>query len=355
MKNYYIEKGYVFTKVGDLFEVKVEDLPYASNVYVNVQCDYCGEKYSTQYGAYNKTVRDGKNACKKCSSKRTEETNLKKYGVKNVFELDEIKTKSKDTLINKYGVENISQLPENQEKIKKNNLEKYGVTNTSKLDSTKQKVVETNRQKFGVDYPMQTEEFQNRIKETSMKLYGVNHFTQNKDVIQKRKSTVKERYGVEYAIQNKNILHKSIKSRYLHGNFTCSKQQYQLYECIGGELNYPFKNFVIDVAFVEDKIAIEWDGSGHDLSVRMGKISQSEFDRNENFRNKILFENDWRTIKFITKKDIFPNNILDIFNYCMTYLDNGGHYIRVFLDENVIKYKDEIIDINDILNISNVC
>lgn len=270
-KKYYIEKGYTFTKVGDLFEVKVEDLPMGSNVYVDVLCDYCGETYSTQYGAYNKTVRDGKNACRKCSSKRVEETNLKKYGVKNVFELDTIKEKSKKTLMDKYGVENISQSPETQEKIKQNNLEKYGVTNTSKLDSVKQKVIKTNRQKFGVDYPMQTKEFQERVKNTSREIYGVDHFTQNKDVIQRRKDTVKERYGVEYAIQNKDILHKSINSRYSHGTFTCSNQQYQLYEIIGGELNYPFKNFVIDIAYVEDKIAIEWDGSGHDLSVRLGK------------------------------------------------------------------------------------
>lgn len=69
----------------------------------------------------------------------------------------------------------------------------------------------------------------------------------------------------------------------------------------------------------------------------------------------MLFEDDWKIIKFITKKDIFPNNISDIFDYCMAYLSNGGHYIRVFIDENVIRYKDKTIDINEIYNISNVC
>ena len=279
---------------------------------------------------------------------RVRETNLKKYGVECVFQLDSVKEKSKKTIMDKYGVINVSQSDEVQDTIKRNNLIKYGVTNTSKLDSIKEKVIQSNREKFGVDYPMQLSEFQERIKQTDMQKYGVSHHTQAPEVIAKRKKTNVERYGFEYPIKNKEVLNKSISTRYKHGNFTCSTQQYELYKIIGGELNYPCEKFVIDIAFPNDKIAVEWDGSGHDLSVRLGQISEPAFKRNENYRNIVLFNNGWRIIRFVTKKDIFPNNIINIFNYCKSYIDNGGHKITVMIDDNHILFKDQCVDIKNI-------
>ena len=55
-KNYYINKGYVFTKVGDLFCIKINDLFVGSKTIVRVKCDICGnEKYLT-YQRYNKNI-----------------------------------------------------------------------------------------------------------------------------------------------------------------------------------------------------------------------------------------------------------------------------------------------------------
>lgn len=348
MKNYYINKGYHLTNIGDEFEVNVSDLTDNSNVLVAVRCDYCGCTYSTQYSSYRRTNKNGKNACRKCSSLKVKETNLEKYGVENVFQLDTIKEKSKNTIKDRYGAENVSQSETVQQKKRKRNLKKYGVTNPSMLDSVKEKVKQSNRDRFGVDYPMQLTEFQERIKQTDIKKYGVPHHVMAPDVIAKRKRTNLKRYGVEFPIQNEEILHKSISSRYQHGSFTCSKQQYKLYEIIGGELNYPFKNFVIDIAFPDEKIAVEWDGSGHDLSVRMGYVTEKEFNRNENYRNVTLFNNDWKIIRFITKKDIFPDNIPSLFNYCKSYIDDGGHKITVFIDENKIHFKDQYIEFNNV-------
>lgn len=349
MKNYYISRGYVFTSMGDKFEVDVKDLKSGSNIPVQIKCDYCGAIYTAPYSTYVNSIKTGKNACKQCLSTKIKESNLKKYGVENVFQLEAIKEKSKKSILERYGVENVSQSQEIQEKIKENNLKNYGVTNTSKLDCIKEKVKESNRKKFGVDYPMQLPEFQNRIRQTDMEKYGVPHHILAPSVKEKQKKTLYKHYGVEHPTQNKEILNKSLATRFQHGNFTCSKQQYKLYENIGGKLNYPFKNFVIDVAFPEEKIAVEWDGSGHDLSVRMGYITEQEFKRNENFRNVTLFNNDWKIIRFITKKDIFPENIISIFNYCKSYIDNGGHKISVLIDENKIHFKNQYIDIQKII------
>ena len=40
-KSYYEEKGYRFTKFGDKFEVRFEDIPHSSDKFIDVQCDYC--------------------------------------------------------------------------------------------------------------------------------------------------------------------------------------------------------------------------------------------------------------------------------------------------------------------------
>ena len=70
-KDYYINKGYFYTKLGDEFEVNVEDLLDKSAVYVDVKCDNCGEviRNVTWYN-YKKYVHDdGKYYCQKCAQK----------------------------------------------------------------------------------------------------------------------------------------------------------------------------------------------------------------------------------------------------------------------------------------------
>ena len=344
-KNYYVKRGYNFTKLKDNFIVKIKDLTYGSKAKVSIKCDYCGEVYETLYCDYYRSHKYvAKDACKNCRNLKAQEVILQKYGVSNIFQLQEIQNKAKQTIFDRYGVSNVSQSNEIQEKIKQNNLEKYGVKSTSQLDITKQKAKETSLMRYGVEYPMQTIEFQKKFEVASYKKYGVRRPTQNKEIRNKVKHTDFIRYGVEFPTQNKDILAKSIRSRYLHGNHTCSKQQYELYQAIGGKLNYPFNNFIIDVAFPEKKIAVEWNGSGHNLSVRLNKISQREFDRNENFRRKILFENEWKIITFVTKKDIFPDSINIIMKYCI----NGGHSIYILIDSNEIVFKNIHININEI-------
>ena len=61
-----------------------------------------------------------------------------------------------------------------------------------------------------------------------------------------------------------------------------------------------------------------------------------------------LFQEGWKIIRFITKKDIYPNNIKDIFEYCINYIKNGGHKIFVLIDENKIHYKNKYIDFAEI-------
>jgi len=73
-KKYYKEKEYPFTKMGDEFEVKVEDLTDGSSAKINVKCDCedCKNPYlpPMTYNTYNKNIKnDGKYYCRNCTIK----------------------------------------------------------------------------------------------------------------------------------------------------------------------------------------------------------------------------------------------------------------------------------------------
>ena len=62
-------------------------------------------------------VRNCKQAC------------LDKYGVENVFQLDEVKRKIEQTCLERYGVRNVCQSPEIRARTVKTCQERYGTTN----------------------------------------------------------------------------------------------------------------------------------------------------------------------------------------------------------------------------------
>jgi len=70
-KKWYGNKGYIFTKYKDEFEVRIEDLSDGSGVFVNIECDECGELITNiMWKDYLKRVKeDGKYYCKKCAMK----------------------------------------------------------------------------------------------------------------------------------------------------------------------------------------------------------------------------------------------------------------------------------------------
>lgn len=80
-KQYYIDKGYVFTKIGDEFECKFKDIPHSSDKFVDCKCDYCGKIYSIQIKKHYRGIQIvDKDACKDCCGRKNKEVKLKKYG-----------------------------------------------------------------------------------------------------------------------------------------------------------------------------------------------------------------------------------------------------------------------------------
>ena len=81
-KKHYESKGYNYTKIGDSFNCKPEDLLPNSDYKVAVKCDYCGEIIYPMFKKYKKHQEIlAKDACKKCGGKKCQDVKTLKYGV----------------------------------------------------------------------------------------------------------------------------------------------------------------------------------------------------------------------------------------------------------------------------------
>lgn len=102
---------------------------------------------------------------------KREQSNLEKYGVKNVLELEVIKQKSKQTKLEKYGDENYSNRELSKETIK----EKYG----SHSNLFQQIIIPKLLERYGVENVFQLEEVNEKRKETYKEHFGVEHISQS--------------------------------------------------------------------------------------------------------------------------------------------------------------------------------
>lgn len=84
-KKWFIEKGYIFTKIGDEFEVNIEDLKPRSQVILNLQCDYCKKEFKRQNSVHINLIDSGsykfvnKDACNDCTREKVIEIKYKKF------------------------------------------------------------------------------------------------------------------------------------------------------------------------------------------------------------------------------------------------------------------------------------
>lgn len=114
----------------------------------------------------------------------------------------------------------------------------------------------------------------------------------------------------------------------------------------GGELNGYISYYPVDLLFEEDKIYLEYNGTGHNLSVKMGKISKEEQDKKEIKRYYFLKNKGYKQILFVslTKKQLPPDEILQsLFNQAKDYLSQNHNWIEFNLDENYIKWREGIL------------
>lgn len=304
--------NYTSVFMDDLFKL----FPNSQNKIAGT-CDECGAYFSRQVCCI-KHFDDGIIRCKQCTHKKL-------YS-------------------NKEFVNNATA------KMKATNLKRYGKELPSQTEDVKERMKATCLKKYGTEWGAQSKIVKDKMKMTCLKRYRVEHVFQEENVKEKIKQTNLKKYGAEHAAQNQTIKGKIFKSFFKHGIKT-SKQQVYLHNLLGGILNFRVKYWYIDIGFEKEKIALEYDGGGHDLAVRLGRLTREEFELKEIKRVAGLYAEGWKIVRFISPKDKFLDDavITEIFDFCKNFLlKTEHHWIKVFFDTGMVKCSEFEISIESI-------
>jgi hypothetical protein len=169
-----------------------------------IKCEYCNS-IEMNFGTLKQGYKSKSCGRKECRMKKTSKTNLKRYGVTNVYASEEIKKKLKATWLKNMGVLNPYQSEKVKEKIKQTNLRVWGIDYPSKLKIIKKKSQKTCLKNYGVKFSMQSELVKDKSKKTNLKRYGFECSLQNEEVKQKIKDTNLRKYNKEYANQSEEV------------------------------------------------------------------------------------------------------------------------------------------------------
>ena len=302
--DYFKSLGFENIKCRQNIFVLVSELPKNSHKKVIIKCDYCSKSFCRIYRdqlIFMEKSKIKKDACKNCRATKTKESNMITYGVKSIAHLDSTQKKREKTNIEKYGHKNIFEVPEYKEKIS------------------------------------------NAIKEK----YGVDNVFQNEDVKKKIKKTNLERYGYEYASQNPDIKDKSVRkyvqTMYINNTANASSQQKFIHKLVGGIINYPVDRSMLDIGFPEKKTYLEYQGSGHDLDVKLGNMTKEKFFNREKNRYYYLKNKGWKMIEIVSKTqyDYLPNEskIKEMVDYALKYFENNNKrsFISFDIDESIVR------------------
>lgn len=190
---------------------------------------------------------------------------------------------------------------------------------------------------------------QKRKELTNLKKYGVKYVFQAKSVKQKIIDIIKQKYGVDKVSDIPGIYEKIQATSKKHNYIPTSKQQKRLHKLFGGVMNYVYDSLAIDIALIDEKIAIEYNGSGHDLNVQKNRITEEEFIDHENERKNFLLNNGWKLLILISKDDNISNNFVlrKLFNFAKHKFYNNINYIEIDFDKGQVYFDDYIISIRE--------
>lgn len=192
---------------------------YINGIYDMVYC-VCGNTTN-----FNKNWKDGyKRFCSSKCTQSNEETKEKrkktvidKYGVDNVSKCIDIKKRTEITNIEKYGTKSTFQNIDVRNKWKSNILQKYGVDHYFKSNEFKVMAKTYYLNSLGVEHPLLNEEIKERIKNTCIIKYGVSSYLKTDHAKNSVKKYNRSKYedelcsflldnGIDFEVTNKTIL-----------------------------------------------------------------------------------------------------------------------------------------------------
>lgn len=165
---------------------------------------------------------------------------------------------------------------------------------------------------MGYDHPSHCPEIKEKRTNTFFERYGVANPFQYDIFKEKAKETCRQKYGTDYAMQNPQIREHAKASLLRNGSIRTSAGQEKLCALLNGTLNYQIGYYCVDI-LLKDNIVVEYDGSGHDMTVLFHYLTREQFDKKEKFREDYIVNSGYKIIRLINKhdKDIFQLETID--------------------------------------------
>lgn len=170
---FYNSFGYTASAINDIINVKVQDIPDFSLHKILVKCDYCDNTKMISKKTYNQNTKFGKRsyACsQKCSRSKNKETIRQRYGVDNISQHNDIKSKKIMTCMQNHGVEHPQMSKDIFLKSKETKLTKYKNSNFNNIEKLKKTMLE----KYGVEFASMSAEI--KLKQQK----SLSHFLKNR-------------------------------------------------------------------------------------------------------------------------------------------------------------------------------
>ena len=163
------------------FGYDVDSLKLQSEKLCLLVCDYCGMLFERRFSKYNVgRINIQKDACskKECQSNKRSDAFEHKYGkgIRTALQNPESLKKQQKTTEEKYGVKNVFSSEIIKTKIKQTNLDKYGVENPQQNKKIKEKTKQTLKQRTGYDFPLQDPETLKKTEDKIEEKFGVRHY-----------------------------------------------------------------------------------------------------------------------------------------------------------------------------------
>lgn len=175
---------------------------------------------------------------------------------------------------------------------------------------------------------------------TNLRKFGVKYPAQSKDILSKMERTMIDRYGVKNPMESQKFIDKIAETKIKNGTYNsgakhiiingvfASKPQINLGKKLDGKINYNLFGKFVDIVLIDCRIAIEYDGSGHRLSVKRGAKTDDEFNRSEEMFEVKLLENGWRFIRITNTKDL-PLDYDRIHEQIIKFIEEDRYYLHI--------------------------
>ena len=325
-KKWYLEKGYPEVPYLSPLEINSQDISHHSKALIHWKCDYCGEIQESKAFIYFTQERDivNKDCCVKCAPLKAQEVYEAKKGYKNSFSQPRYHDTLKEKMKEKYGAEYYLNSEDCKQKTEKY-LQNHNVSNVMHIPEVKENLRKTVQKIYGVDCCFQSEKVKEKIRETNLVKYGFSNANQNPE------------------IKEKNLINRN-KSVERNGTAPISKEQARLCELFGCKPNKLMTYYFLDGYFEKEQIYFEYNGSGHDLPVQIGTMTENEFKAKETRRYYYLKTLGLKEFCVInTKKNKVPVNdeiMLKIKDFSFREIKKDTiNWVIVDFDNGILKTK----------------